>query len=556
MADINNINNGEQGLTARQKLLILIDLYNKIAISNPSFVFERIDPSTIKDASPSATKFLRDDGTWQALAPTFDDVLTNGDTTSKSATFTNGNTEVKILPSGYVQLTDTTTGAYCVINPYTISNNSGDGKYAQLDWSDGLILKTSNVTGAKSATIKASNIDTSNRVLQLPNADGTLAPITNTVTSGDTVFAPSGDAVYQALLALQNIINNIQAGLKWKDSVVVMCDSNVYLNAPGSVLDGETMNVGDRVALVGQSVGPQNGLYVWNGPSTLMTRTYDANTGALMLQATFGIEKGTYHDQTWTCSTDAPITLGTTSLTFIKSSNTTYTAGSYLSLTGNTFAVDLAALKGYFDTVYKAVFSENTAFNKNFGTGVTNVPEIGATLTASKALVTDASGKLSTSSTTATEIGYVNGVTAAIQTQLDNKSTQLALVTSSQFNPADATSYYYGVNLVGYSVPSTGGARKMYVNRSGTITACSIVAARGGGFVSNEKASFYIHVNGGAGVLVTNNFDFSTSTTVDMNVTGLSISVSAGDYVEVEMLSPTWATNPINVSINTQLTIK
>lgn len=45
-----------------------------------------------------------------------------------------------------------------------------------------------------------------------------------------------------------------------------------------------------------------------------------------------------------------------------------------------------------------------------------------AALTASRALVSDGSGVVSVATTTATEIGYVNGVTSAIQTQLDAKA--------------------------------------------------------------------------------------------------------------------------------------
>lgn len=46
---------------------------------------------------------------------------------------------------------------------------------------------------------------------------------------------------------------------------------------------------------------------------------------------------------------------------------------------------------------------------------------ITGTIAASRAVVTDASGLLTTSTTTSTEIGYVNGVTSAIQTQLNAK---------------------------------------------------------------------------------------------------------------------------------------
>ena len=47
-----------------------------------------------------------------------------------------------------------------------------------------------------------------------------------------------------------------------------------------------------------------------------------------------------------------------------------------------------------------------------------------ATLTASRALVSNSDGGLEVSAVTSTEIGYLDGVTSAIQTQLDNKSTK------------------------------------------------------------------------------------------------------------------------------------
>lgn len=49
-----------------------------------------------------------------------------------------------------------------------------------------------------------------------------------------------------------------------------------------------------------------------------------------------------------------------------------------------------------------------------------------AAMTASRAVVSDGSGFISPATTTATEIGYVNGVTSAIQTQLDTKATKSA----------------------------------------------------------------------------------------------------------------------------------
>ena len=43
-------------------------------------------------------------------------------------------------------------------------------------------------------------------------------------------------------------------------------------------------------------------------------------------------------------------------------------------------------------------------------------------LTANRALISNGSGKIAVSSVTSTQLGYVSGVTSAIQTQLNNKA--------------------------------------------------------------------------------------------------------------------------------------
>lgn len=50
---------------------------------------------------------------------------------------------------------------------------------------------------------------------------------------------------------------------------------------------------------------------------------------------------------------------------------------------------------------------------------------VSSNLTASRATVSDGSGKISASTTTVTELGYVGGVTSAIQTQLDSKTSKI-----------------------------------------------------------------------------------------------------------------------------------
>ena len=52
-------------------------------------------------------------------------------------------------------------------------------------------------------------------------------------------------------------------------------------------------------------------------------------------------------------------------------------------------------------------------------------------LTSSRALISNSSGKVAISDTTSTELGYVHGVTSAIQTQLDNKVDENAAITGA-----------------------------------------------------------------------------------------------------------------------------
>lgn len=62
-----------------------------------------------------------------------------------------------------------------------------------------------------------------------------------------------------------------------------------------------------------------------------------------------------------------------------------------------------------------------------------------AALTASRAVVSDGSGFVSAATTTATEIGYVNGVTSAIQTQINTKQTRSTLTTKGDLYVATAS---------------------------------------------------------------------------------------------------------------------
>lgn len=103
----------------------------------------------------------------------------------------------------------------------------------------------------------------------------------------------SGDA------APKSYVDSLVEGLAWKDSCRVSTQSTINLASPGATIDGITMVSQDRVLVRSQTTASENGIYVWNGASTAMTRSLDANTFPELEQAVTTIEEGTSASSTY-----------------------------------------------------------------------------------------------------------------------------------------------------------------------------------------------------------------------------------------------------------------
>lgn len=82
-------------------------------------------------------------------------------------------------------------------------------------------------------------------------------------------------------------------GLAWKDSARVATQSNINLSSPGATIDSITMTLGDRVLVRAQSTASQNGVYIWNGATSVMTRAGDVSTAVELEMAVLSVEEGT-----------------------------------------------------------------------------------------------------------------------------------------------------------------------------------------------------------------------------------------------------------------------
>jgi hypothetical protein len=125
------------------------------------------------------------------------------------------------------------------------------------------------------------------------------------------------------LIDLENAV-----GQHYKESVRVVATTNISGFAAGTIsdagvfadIDGVTVDVGDRILLIGQLDMTQNGIYTVAdlGDPWSLTRAADFDSSSDIFSGVkIHVNQGTsHHDQTFILVTDNPITLDSTSLRF------------------------------------------------------------------------------------------------------------------------------------------------------------------------------------------------------------------------------------------------
>lgn len=115
--------------------------------------------------------------------------------------------------------------------------------------------------------------------------------------------------------------------------------------------------------------------------------------------------------------------------------------------------------------------------------------------------------------------------------------------------PADASTYYAGLPIAsGYGLQGTHDIARIPVVKAGTITAVTIRVIVDGTLASAENVAISLRLNNTTDTSLTATSQW-TARVVDHLVTGLSIAVVAGDFIIIKVVTPTWATNPTDVSI-------
>lgn len=138
--------------------------------------------------------------------------------------------------------------------------------------------------------------------------------------------------------ANKNYVDNAVAGLTWKTAVRAATTANGTLStafANGQAIDGVTLATGDRILIKNQTTASENGIYTVNA-SGAPTRATDADSQAELLNAAVFVQQGTSNSDTgWTMTTNAPITVGTTALTWAQFTGGSFTGGNGIDVTGS-----------------------------------------------------------------------------------------------------------------------------------------------------------------------------------------------------------------------------
>lgn len=167
--------------------------------------------------------------------------------------------------------------------------------------------------------------------------------ITNTLDANGFKVSNLADPVAAQDAVTKAYADALAQGYKWKDPVRVATAGNITLSGVQTI-DSVAVLAGDRVLVRAQTTATQNGIYA--AASGAWTRATDFDTASEIIGASCFVSEGASLGNTvWVMTTDAPATLGGTPLTFVQTNaGTTYTAGTGITLAGNTIAIDTATV--------------------------------------------------------------------------------------------------------------------------------------------------------------------------------------------------------------------
>ena len=344
-----------------------------------------IDATKIHDGTISNTEFGYLNGVTSAIQTQIDSKLTASNNLSDLGNVSTARTNLGVAIGSDVQAYDAELAALASVTsaadkvPYFTGSGTAD---------------VATFTAAGRALVDDADASAQRTTLGL----GTISTqdANNVSISGGSVTGLGSPSVASDA-ATKNYVDQAIAGLRTRIIAEAATTANIDLTADlqnGDTLDGVTLVTGDRVLVKDQTDATANGLYIVVASGTA-SRDPEHDTIAELSGGMVVINQGTVNDnKIFLCTTDSDATIGV--------SNITYTVITPANV-GTVTSVGL-----------------NDAGSSEFT--ITNSP-VTSSGNMTIAVNSIAATKIGNGDVDNTELSYVNGVTSAIQTQIDTKAS-------------------------------------------------------------------------------------------------------------------------------------